>query len=81
MIKDEIYDYYIDYLFNKLKEERISKGALKLMKISDEMFVNFKYEFSKNENFRNKVINISKMKKRDRLINLILNEKNSNSKY
>ena len=67
MKSDEIYEYYINYLLNRLTEGKISNGSFSLLKISKNSFDDFKYKFENDKHF-------SKVFIRDKKIDDLLDE-------
>jgi hypothetical protein len=80
MIKNHrLYSFYLSYLEFKKEQDRISDGALSLLKISESAFQDFVYDYENSQKF-NKFINEIRMQdKRDEKINDILNGTNRSS--
>lgn len=71
-IKDHyLYPVYIEYL----KKKRISKGALELGKISEDLFFDFKYQYDTDTKFKDNQDKIYKSIVREDKINTILDAK------
>lgn len=69
MKEEELYQFYLVYLEDKLKMSDISIGKYSLMKISRTNFEAFKNKINKNEYLRKRIVSLS----RDKKINIILN--------
>lgn len=74
MKNDIIYPFYITYLHFRLNENKISKGAFSLLKMSSEPFENFKFKYENDENFRNKILDMRKANLRDQKIDDIFKD-------
>jgi hypothetical protein len=61
MKNDNIYPYYINYLESRLNENKISKGAYSLLKISQSSFNDFKIKFENNTELRTLTIRDKKI--------------------
>jgi hypothetical protein len=61
MKNDDIYPYYINYLESRLTENKISKGAYSLLKISQNSFNDFKIKFENNSELRTLTIRDKKI--------------------
>lgn len=66
-----LYPVYLKYLTKK----RLSKGALELCKISEELFFDFKYMYDTNIKFKDNQDKIYKSIVREDKINTILDDK------
>ena len=67
MKNDGLYNFYLNYLKNKLLDNRISNGEFKLLIISESYFTDFKYRFEHDKQF-------SKIFSRDKKIDEILDD-------
>lgn len=77
MIKSHrFYHFYISYLEHKKEQDRISDGALSLLKISESTFNDFVYDYENNPNFRQIIDDIHKKESRDEKIIDLLNGTN-----
>jgi len=77
MIKSHrFYHFYISYLEHKKEQDRISDGALSLLKISESAFNDFVYDYENNPNFRKIIDDIHKKESRDEKIIDLLNGTN-----
>lgn len=77
MIKSHrFYHFYISYLEHKKEQDRISYGALSLLKISESAFNDFVYDYENNPNFRKIIDEIHKKESRDEKIIDLLNGTN-----
>lgn len=74
MKKDEIYPYYILYLESRLSTSRLSRGAYRLLKMSQSAFLDYKYRFENDELFYKKQIELHKSESRDKKIDDIFND-------
>jgi hypothetical protein len=80
MIKNHrFYHLYISYLEYKKEQDRISDGALSLLKISESAFNDFVYDYENNTNFKNIINEIHKKEIRDEKIIDLLNGFNRGS--
>jgi DUF1365 family protein len=68
--KHELYRFYEIYIDNK----NISKGAKKLMKISESSFNDFKFQYEKNTDFKQIIDDIVKSEVRDNKIDDLLDD-------
>ena len=74
MKTDTIYPYYLSYLEERLRDGKISKGSLSLLKMSSSSFEDFKYRFENDELFNEKVIELHKSEVRDKKIDDIFDD-------
>lgn len=75
MSRDEVMDYYTAYLEDKLSSGIISKGAFKLLKISESAFDDYYRLFEDSQLYRQKQLEIHKAWSRDKKISQILDER------
>ena len=68
--KHELYLFYEIYIDNK----NISKGAKRLMKISESSFNDFKFQYEKNTDFKQIIDDIVKSEVRDNKIDDLLDD-------
>ena len=69
MKDDELYQYYIKYLENRLIEGKLSRGSYSLLSISENSFNDFKYKYQNNKAFSISLL-------RDKKIDDIFDDKN-----
>lgn len=74
MKSHRFYHFYISYLEHKKEQDRISDGALSLLKISESAFNDFVYGYENNPNFKKSIDEIYKKEIRDEKIIDLLNE-------
>lgn len=80
MIKSHrLYSFYLSYLEFKKEQDRISDGALSLLKISESAFNDFVYDYENNNKFSKFIDDIYLKDKRDEKINDLLNGTNRTS--
>jgi hypothetical protein len=80
MIKNHrLYSFYLSYLEFKKEQDRISDGALSLLKISESAFQDFIYDYENSQKFNKFINEIHMQDKRDEKINDILNGTNRSS--
>ena len=80
MIKNHrLYSLYLSYLEFKKEQDRISDGALSLLKISESAFQDFIYDYENSQKFNKFINEIHMQDKRDEKINDILNGTNRSS--
>jgi len=72
MIKEDVRNYYLAYLQEKLDQKIISNGSYSLLKISESAFDDYFYQFDENIEFRNKQEEIYKSWIRDKTIGDLL---------
>ncbi len=65
---DKIYPYYILYLDARLADNKIGKGAYKLLKMSNSAFIDYKYRFENDELFNERQLELYKSESRDKKI-------------
>ena len=68
--KHELYRFYEIYIDNK----NISNGAKRLMKISESSFDDFKFQYEKNIEFKQRIDDIVKSEVRDNKIDDLLDD-------
>lgn len=77
MIKnDELYPYYVSWIQDKQLKNRISDGALNLLKLSTSAFEDFRNRYTKSFRFNQLVNDLHKVEIRDEKIADILNGTN-----
>lgn len=77
MIKnDKLYPYYVSWIQDKQLKNRISYGALNLLKLSTSAFEDFRNQYTKNFRFHQLVNDLHKVEIRDEKIADILNGTN-----
>lgn|GEM_PF-5250014 len=64
-----LYPVYLNYL----KRKRLSKGAMELIKLSEDSFFEFKLKYDTNENFKEKQDRIQRSIIRENKINILTN--------
>lgn len=72
MIKEDVRNYYLAYLQEKLDQKIISNGSYSLLKMSESAFDDYFYQFDENIEFRNKQEEIYKSWIRDKTIGDLL---------
>lgn len=65
---DEVYPYYVVYLDSRLLDNKIGKGAYKLLKMSNSAFIDYKYRFENDELFNERQLELYKSESRDKKI-------------
>jgi len=68
--KHELYHFYEIYIDNK----NISNGAKRLMKISESSFNDFKFQYEKDSDFKQRIDEIVKSEVRDNKIDDLLDD-------
>jgi len=68
--KHELYNFYEIYIDNK----KISNGAKRLMKISESSFNDFKFQYEKDIDFKQRIDEIVKSEVRDNKIDDLLDD-------
>jgi hypothetical protein len=77
MIKSHrFYHLYISYLEHKKEQDRISDGAVALLKISESAFNDFVYDYENNSVFKQNIDEIHKKENRDIKIIDLLDDSN-----
>lgn len=74
MKNEKEYEYYLNYLGNRLNEGKISKGKYSLLKISTSSFEEFKVRFQNDELFSKKIIEMNRSECRDKKIDDIFDD-------
>lgn len=74
MKNDPIYQYYLDYLNDRLNEGKITKGSISLLKMSNSSFEDFKFRFENDELFQDRIIELHKSEMRDKKIDDIFDD-------
>lgn len=69
-----IYPYYISYLTNRLIENKITKSSFALLKMSNSKFDEFVDRFTRDELFKEKIIELHKSEIRDQKIDDIFDD-------
>ena len=75
MIKDHrLYNTFTKYLEYKRRKKSLSESQLKLLRISESYFNDFKKKYDEKDEFKSFIDNIIKSQFRDEKINQILDE-------
>ena len=77
MIKNHgLYPFYISYLEYKKELDKISDGAMSLLKISESSFSDFVYDYENSPKLNKLINDLYKKETRDEKINDLLNGTN-----
>jgi hypothetical protein len=77
MIKNHrLYPLYVSYLEYKKELDKVSEGALSLLKMSESSFNDFVYDYEKSPKFYKLINDLYKKESRDEKINDLLNGTN-----